>query len=364
MYNLNGTTSIEQDDVTYILEPVLRNTKELLQLPIPDELKEITLKHQLEMVEKYDKEATKIYQITPELIGIRALIENYTQQMHIDESDDRVNNLLTKIDLFVKGNLLLKVEVPETRLQLSPDFKLLIAPLGILFLHCFYSKPPPLRKNLTFSSFLLHANQLLGSVYNHFMLNRVSDYLNQAKANLNKREIVLTLFLLLSQATSPGRAIRLGKPANGDLLVPLRYVANAVFPEEPQLFPDRGAVDNAVRRSTGAGGLQGKTSMLFFKEETEDKSGYLLYFHLARVNRERDHLSFVVHRLFESTKTFEEREGNPYRKRVIELVDKHVNDRNLIFESKPYVRQKILLNPSITTDYLRILFGIMKGFHD
>lgn len=360
MYNLDRTTAIEQEDIEHILKPVLRSTRELLQLPIPDSLEEITLKHELDMIEQYNKEATRIFQITPRLIGLRSLIENYTAKMHIDENHERVANLLAKINLFVDENLLLKIEVPEARLQLSPDFKLLITPLGILFLHCYYSKPSLLRKRLNFDDLLFHANQLLGSAYNYFMVDRISYYLNQTKSNFNKREIVLTLFLMLSQATSPERAIKLGKPADGDLLVPLRYISNAVFTEEPDLFTNRGAVDNAIRRSTGAGALQGKTSMLFVKEETQDKSGYLLYFDAKEA---RDALSFITRRLFESVKAFEEKDGNPYWERILDLVDKHVNDRNLIFESKHYIREKILLNPGVTTVYLRNLFRVMRGYH-
>jgi len=173
---------------------------------------------------------------------------------------------------------------------------------------------------------------------------------------------VLTLFLLLSQATSKERAIRLGKTANGELLVPLRIVSNKVFAED--LFPDISAVNNAIRRSTGAAGLEGKTSMLYVKEETQDKGGYLLYFRFGRNEEARQAFSFIVRRLLDSVKGYEERDGNPYRERILELLDKHINDRNLIFDSKPYIHEKLLLNPLITTVYLRNLLEIMKRHLD
>lgn len=361
MYSLNSSLPIEYEDVEHILKPIFRQTRELLQLPIPLSLEQLSLKHELDMIEKYDKEATKIFQITPKLVGRRNLIENYMTRMHIDENDERVINLKAKIDLFIQKNILLKIEVPQAKIQLSPDFKLLITPLGIVFLHRYYSKSFHSKQGLNFNDVLFEANQMLGSVYNQFIVSRISDYLDQAKSNLTKREIVLTLFLILSQAISPDRAIKVGKPANGDLLVPLKCISKAVFTEEAQLFPDKAAVDNAIRRSTGATGLQGKTSMLFVKKEIPEKRGYLLYF---RLEKERENLSFIIHRLFESIKSFEEKEGYPYRERIMKLVDKHLNDRNLIFESKPYVRQKILLNPGITTDYLRSLFRTMKGFYN
>ena len=229
-------------------------------------------------------------------------------------------------------------------------------------MRCFYSKSSSSHESLKFADLLFRAKRSLGSAYNSFLVSRVFHYLNQARSNFSKREIVLSLFLLLSQATSPDRAIVLGKHANGNLLVPLRYIAKVIFTEESNLFLRANTVDNAIRRSTGATGLEGKTSMLFFKEEPEDRAGYLLYFDLDDPKR-RGALSFLVKKLFESIIGFEEKEDRPYRKRALQLVDKHISDRNLIFESKQYLREKLLTQPSITTAYLQNLYRVVNVCH-
>ena len=351
---------LEKDDFEYVFEPVLKKSKELLQLSLPENLIELSLKHEKDMIEKFGNEATKIFQIVPALIGKRDLIEIYKDSKSIDDNDENVTEFIDRIDLFTEEDLLLRIRTQETRLKMSPDSKLLITPLGILFLHCYYSMES-LKVDLKFEDVLIRANELLGTASNSFAVDRISYYLDQASSPFNKKEIVLTIFLLLSQATSSARAIVLEKPPNGNLLEPLTYIAKSIFQEEPELFSKVSLV-GTIRRSTGASGLQGKTSMLFVKSEPEDKTGYWLYFDLARSDK-RVSIQIIIDKLLKSIKIFEERDDKPYRKRTIRLVDAHVGNRNLIFKSKPYIREKLLSQFNINTMYLERLHRMIEH-HD
>lgn len=357
MYGLENMRRLEKEDFDFVFEPILRNSKELLELPLPDNLEELAIKHNIGTIDKYGKEATRIYQIVPTLIGIQDIVEGYTNAKGIDENDESVSNLLDRIERFAKENLLLKIQTAGARLKISPDFKLMMTPLGITLMHCYLSQSSETAVEL--KDILIHANELLGTAFNSFVIDRVSYYLEQTRSLFNKKEIVLSIFLLLSQATSRERAIRLGRPANGNLLEPLQYIANGLFPEEPELFSKASTVEGAIRRSTGASGLEGKTSMLFVKDELEDKTGYLVYYNLDETKRANS-LLLLVSKLLKSIKAFEENENKPYRERTLRLVDNHVGNRNLVFRSKPYIREKLLKQPNINTSYLENLYRMMN----
>jgi len=359
MTDASRSPIICREDIEFILKPVFESTRKVLQLSVSEDLNCLAPEYELDMIEKYEKEATRIYKVTPELIGVQSLTKNYMTQNNIEEEDERVTTLKDKIDLFAGKNLLLKIDAGEEQLKLLPDPKLLITPLGIHFLNYCQLRLPSSDGILDFDEAFSFAARSLGSAYNNHATSRISEYLDQIKSSLNKREIAMTTFLLFSDATAADKAIRVEKSAYSDFLVPIRFVSKEIF-LEPELFPNNTEADNAIRRSTGAGGLEGKT-LWYVKEDTHDRSGYLLYF---RFNEDQvgDALEFVVRRLLDSLKKLQEKENSAYQQKVLELLNKHINDHNFIFESKSYIREKILLAPGIKTAYLRRLFEVMKKY--
>ena len=348
---------VKLDDMEYILEPILNSSKELLGLPISEAPDTRILQIDInEMIEAFDREATKIYSKASQFIDVETIITKYLKHLGLEKTEESANIILSTIDSFIEKGLLVKIEVPETDLRLSSAFRLLITPLGIFFLRCCQEMSPIPTNGLKFEDVFLSASQFLGSAYNEYIGNRISMYLEKMKAALSKQEVTLALFLLLSQAVSRERSVKIGKkPADGDLYTSLRLIGNRVY-RDATIFSNIMDVDGAIRRSTGAMSLQAKTLNKYVKERCKGESGHLLFFDL----RDENDLSFIVNRLFISIEKHEKQDEEQYHKRVIELLDRHINDRNLIFESKPYIRERLLSDSSIETIYLNNLLRIMK----
>ena len=359
MNHFKQTFRVKLDDVEYILEPILDSSKKLLRLPVSEAPDTHILQIDInEMIEAFDREATKIYSKASQFIDVETIINNYLTHLGLEKTEESANIVLSTIDLFVEKGLLLKIEVPETDLRLSSAVRLLITPLGIVFLRCCQETRPIPTNDLKFEDVFLSASQFLGSAYNDYIGNRISNFLEKMKATLSKQEVALALFLLVSQAVSRERSVRIGtRPADGELYTSLRLIGESVYGDDI-IFLNINAVDGAIRRSTGAISLKAKTLNKYVKEPRKGENGHLLFFDL----RDDNDLAFIVNRLFESVKKHEKQDEEQYCKRVIELLDRHINDRNLVFESKPYIRERLLANPSIETMYLNSLLRIMKQY--
>lgn len=354
---MKETSSLKPDDVEYVLKRILDSSKELLGLPISEDPDTLILQMDInEMIEVFDREATKIYSKASQFVDVETVINGYLNHLGLENTQETSNIVLSIVDFFEEKGLLLKIEVPEAGLRLKSAFRLLITPLGIIFLRCFQEMPPTPTKAVDFENIFSTANQFLGTAYNEYICNRTSNYLEKMKAAFSKQEVTIALFLLLSQAVSRERSVKIGKkPANGELFTSLRIIGNKVY-GDPTIFSNITDADGAIRRSTGATSLQAKTLSKYVKERCKEESVHLLFFDL----RDNNDLSFIINRLFKSIEKHEKQDKEQYRKRVIELIDSHINDRNLIFESKPYVREKLLTVPSIETIYLNNILRIMK----
>ena len=359
MNHFRQTFRVKLDDVQYILEPVFDSSKKLLSLPVSKDQGTHILQIDInETIETFDREATKIYSKASQFIDVETIISNYLTHLGLDKTEESTSIILCTIDLFVEKGLLVKIEVPETDLRLSSAFRLLITPLGIVFLRCCQETWPISINGLKFEDVFLSASQFLGSAYNDYIGNRISKFLEKMKAALSKQEVALTLFLLVSQAVSRERAVRIEtRPADGELYTSLRLIGERVY-GDATIFSNINAVDGAIRRSTGAISLQAKTLNMYVKEPRKGEKGHLLFFDL----RNDSDITFIVNRLFESIKRHEKQDGEQFCKRVVELLDRHISDRNLVFESKPYVRERLLTNPSIETIYLNSLLRIVKQY--
>ena len=350
---------LTEDDVKYIFQPVFSNLKQISsQFAFLDRLENLPKKSQVEIIDIYSKEATRIYQILPKLLGIQEITENFKKNERLDENSERTQVLRKKIDFFIESNAFIKIQPQDASLQISADSKLLVTPLAIFFIICHYSTLGPERLKIKY--LLSAANSKIGLSFNQFSVDRVNDFLAKSKAPFSKKEVVISLLLLLSQSNSPDRTVIVGKSSEVYLQESLCYIANSIFGDA--LFSKPGEIDNSIRRSTGATGLDGKTSMLFKKEDCEDKTSFNLYFDLSGKSKSGD-LLFIIAKLLEDLKTIGEAEKHPYVERVLQLIDQHINNRNLIFGSKPYVRQNLLSVPDISTTYLENLYSEMNNIY-
>jgi len=356
------TVVIDPKYIEFILKPIFNRCKQLLSLEVPENIEEISTDKERDIIAKYEKEITKIYKLTPNLLSFQELIQTYCSMTKIVDLNNIRDDFLQKVDLFTKGGLLIKIEMVEKNIQLIPETKLLITPLGIAFLLVYYLESKLTEASLEYYSILFQSTQRLGLAYSYFLRERIMDSLKQSRMNLTKNEIVIALLLILAQAVSPDHAIKLKKPADGDLLVPLSYIGNYIFGDRNQLFADVTSVDGAIRRTTGAGALEGKIHP-FYKKEDIDKKGYLVFFQIEK-ETEEEILNFIIGQLMKSVKTFEESYRIPYSQKVLELVDRHASDRNVIFQGKTYVRESLLVNPNISATYLQMVKRIFSKFNN
>jgi len=340
-------------EIEYILEPIFKSAVRLLELGIPESSKELTDKHISKAIKEYESKVRKIFRVVPDLIGMRGLVEECGKVMDVEEH--QIRTFLAKgINFFENKGLLLRVETPEIQLQLSPEYKLLITPLGICFLYCYHRGLLDLSKN--FDDNILHVNRFLGHVYNELVKARINETLSGQRAPLNKQQVAISLLLLLSQSVTRDKAFRIMKDAfeRESLLTNLTKALNKIGEEvfnKRDLFPAERVTDYAIRRSGDAADLRGKMVDRYVKESVKEEDN--LYFRGAK----EDELSFIVTRVAESIKQEEERDGASYSGNVIKLIEGHIKDRGFLFP--PYIRMKFIAH-EIRTDYLQRLAGLFR----
>ena len=333
-------------EIESILEPIFRSTVESLGLKIPLDSENLQRDDLLKVLKGYD--TRKVFRITADLIDTGEIGKIVAEQQGGEIAVDEMN---AKIKVFVDSKLVLPIETPETKFQLSPTFKLLITPLGISFLYCF-RRGLFIGKNLDES--ISSAERLLGSIHEDFVENGVRKSLLETQAALNKKEIAISLLLLLSQALNPDRSLKISKAQRqaflSRLTKSLNRIGEKVF-DESELFRDAQDTDNAIRRSTGVSGLEGKMSGLYSKRSSGDRD--ILYF---EYKNDKELIS-IVSRVCDSIKEEEKNKNGTCGKNVIELIDRHIRDRNSLFP--PWIRRKFL-DRNAETVYLQKLMGIFK----
>lgn len=339
---------ISTEDIYFILMPILNQTKKLISLSLPDDLKKISEVDEIDLISTYNRETTKIYKILFNLIGQKELYQKYKSKLTIQEEV-----FYNKIELLSKVGFLIQLETSETGLQLEPDIKLLITPLGIIFISTFLNEQKQTIDSINLNKLLIITRNKLGKAYNNYLSKRIIESLRKSESNLSKKEIIIALFLLMVEAISPERAVRSNKPVDENLRIPISFIGNRIFIEDEQLFPVATSLDNAIRASTGVSGLEGKTLGLYNKK-THDGVEYHLFFQLNK-NGLIQNLSYLVHRISESIRTHERNDRVMYLERLIDIFNEHCLNRNLIFENKAYLRHSLLLDTSISAPYLTTL---------
>jgi hypothetical protein len=199
---------------------------------------------------------------------------------------------------------------------------------------------------------LLQATRFLGLAYNTLVISNTLFSVASMERYFSKKELILTFLLLSLQATSAERALKVDKSTIVHLAESVKRIGEEIF-GNPNILPDKAQLDEAIRRSPGAQGLEGKTFGCYVRKGTR-KEGYRLYFQLEKGE---DNLWLIVNKLFESIREHEERDKKLYSKNVMELLMRHIRDRGFLMPI--YIRSKIL-SADVDTGYLQKLLGYMK----
>ena len=340
-------TRLTAREVESILEPIFSSTLESLGLRTAMDSKDLERPDLLKILKKYN--TRKIFRAVKNLIDRRRIrqkiMEEYENRFRVEEIDSSIN-------VIVDQGLALRIETPEMELQLSPTYKLLITPLGVCFLYCYRNGLVDLTESLKKN--ISYAQQFLGSVYNEFMESEIQNSLHEREVALNKKEIAISLLLLLVQAISRKRALRISKSereaALSELTKTINRICEKVF-NESALFPDPQETHNAIRRTTGTRGLENKILDLYAKLSLEDED--VLYF---KPRNDGDLLS-IIGKVCEGLKKEEMKDNASYGENAVKLIDKHIKDRNFLLV--PWIRRKFL-DKEAETLYLQKLTGLFK----
>lgn len=333
-------------EIELILEPSFRSTVESLDIKIPSDSTDLAREDLLKVLKRYN--TRKVFRVIKDLIDRRKIREIVEEQRG---EDIGANEIDTKIRRLVDKRLLLRLETPEMKLQISPTYNLLITPLGICFLYCYRKGMFPGR---SLEGNISHAQELLGAIYEEFIEDEAKKSLLEMKVSLNKKEMAISILLLLSQALNHDKALKLSKSERqlslDRLTKSLNIIGEKLF-DESKLLKDAQETDNAIRRSTGVSGLEGKMSGLYCKVSSADEDR--IYFKCSN----EEQLGFIVSRLSNSVKDEEKKNDTTYRESVIELIDEHIRDRTSLFS--PWIRRKFLKHDAETT-YLNKLMALFK----
>lgn len=196
----------------------------------------------------------------------------------------------------------------------------------------------------------------LGKIWNELIENRVTRFFQWRKKPLNKKEIVISLLILLTNTTSKNNGLLFLKEGDAptafklidELLNATRIIHKTIFGEktQPAIISSSQSFIDAIQSTTGAEGLQGKFPYYYNKEKI-DQVSHKIYFDLQDPELNLEGLREILFRISESLPS------DRHRSNVLQLIEECVNNPFFLFADWQW--NIILESQKIDDHYLLIL---------
>lgn len=321
-----------------ILTPIYLHMKEEFLPSLPEDPKKI-LGMMTDVLKDYWNRSKDILSYRERLISCKEISEKTGQ----DESVEEILNFLSEKKIIYQV---------RTGMELNASPEVVLTPLGLCFLGSYKGG----RLTISFKDTCYIAEKMLGETYNISALERLSDVIEESKKNPTEKERVLASILILSQAISKNRALKLEKisvPSAENiykhqeaLLRATELLSKTILGASSNVFKTISDFDNTVRNPKR---LIYKTDCLLVRESLKGGKGYRFYFQIAD---EAENLHRLMMRILGKL-------NKNHRKKIIEFLEKYMRDEGLLFPRM--IREELLGDPHIELRYLQDLRSIVKG---
>jgi hypothetical protein len=194
-----------------------------------------------------------------------------------------------------------------------------LTPIGVIFYCEIHSLVINEITDYDFNDILYKVIYIIGMNYNDLIINRIITSISQVGGNLNEKEIIFTLFLIISQNIELKRALIIPKPVPNELTIPLNKLSSIIFNKENFNID----IDDWIRRTTQSGGLKAKLLNKFEKIDAEEGTYYKIYLNLAE-----NEINDIVKKVISDYRTLTEINNTEI---FINLIKNYTDDCKIIY---------------------------------
>lgn len=342
MINLDIEIPIYPEILKYLLKKIYYNTNDIIDFNVNIEEYDDP-SNIYNMIMRFYIDSTQLYKELNKIISYREVL--YLNDNNINNYDYK--DIKKSLDYLIAENLLYVIEVSNTINYNIDNKKILINPHGILS----YSLLKKIDKNeyidQQINEIINIASEKLGDYYNSYIFKRIIDSMDQLGGTLNEKEIIFTIYLILSQNISQQRTLKLSKPVQNELIIPLNKISKLLLNKE--VFNIN--IDNWIRRTTQSGSLKAKLINKYNKKNSINGDNYIIYLNLQKNELEKT--------LKKITSDIMKNNGHKSLINFKKLVQECLSDISIIYDDKLEIFYQIQ-NKRPTTLYLTRLNNIIK----